>query len=139
MKYWLSLLCFILFITCKSHTYQLEDSSKLTLKESYFVEIPPAIIKGNTYVKAVLKFNKFDREKIKFLGFYFRNNFIVMKEVSDVYAIEGSVLKNKIQDENRIPFSLKSYEVVLSYLDNNKQRYAKFKIKRKVSFDDIPM
>lgn len=109
------------------------------LKEGYFVEIPPAIIKGNTYVKAVLKFNKFDREKIKFLGFYFRNNFILMKEVSDVYAIEGSVLKIKIQDENRIPFSLKSYEVVLSYLDNDKQRYTKFKIKRKVSFDDIPM
>lgn len=128
-------------MSCKSQKYQLEENPILVLKEGYYNEIPPGIREGNIYIKATLKFNEFDKEKIKLIGFYFRDNYIPMKQVSDSYSIEGSVLKKKKDSlaENKIPFEIKPSEVVLSYEVNKKLKHAKYIVKRKISFDDIPM
>jgi hypothetical protein len=125
-------------IGCKSQKYQLESSPILTLKEGYYVVIPPAIVEGVTSVKASLKFDEFDKGEIELIGFYFRNNYISMKAVSDPYAIEGGVLKKENSEETKIPFSIEPYEVVLSYKEKGKLKYAKFNIKKKAIFDNIP-
>ncbi|ARV06869.1 hypothetical protein BTO04_09320 [Polaribacter sp. SA4-10] len=141
MKYLIIFFSITMFFGCKSQEYQLVDKPILILKEGFYVEIPPAIVEGFSSVKATLKFQVFDKEKIELLGFYFRNNYILMKEVLDPYAIEGSVQKKSKEDvdqKNTIPFNLESYEVVLSYKYLGNLKYAKFKVKRKVSFDDVP-
>lgn len=141
MKYTFLLFCIVLFSSCKTQKFQLEDSPELTLKEGYYVEVPPAIFEGNAYVKATLKFHEFDKSQVELIGFYFRNNFIKMKEVSDPFAIEGSVLKVENDDDvnkTKIPFNLQPFEVVLSYKSKGKQKYAKYKVNRKEVFDNIP-
>lgn len=131
---------FLVLISCKSQKLQLENNSILSLKEGYYIDIPPAIKEGNTYLKTTIVFNDFNKEEIELVGFYFRNNYVLMKDVSNPFAIEGSILKGKNKSTSRknIPFDLKPFEVVVSYIERGKLKHIKIKVKRKVSFDDVP-
>jgi hypothetical protein len=62
-----------------------------------------------------------------------------MKEVTNPYGIEGSVPEKDITIDEGFPFELEPFEVVLSYKKEEKIRYAKYSIQRKVSLDDVPM
>ncbi len=139
MRFLLFLLCFAILIACKPQEYQLEVKPKLILKEGFYIEIPPAISEGKSYVKVILKFEEFDKETLKIKGFYFRNNFISMKEVKDPFSIEGSIIRSQSENISKnIPFELEPFEVVLSYENNKKLKYIKYSVKRKISFDDVP-
>lgn len=131
---------FLVLISCKSQKFQLENNSILSLKEGYYIEIPPAIKEGSAYLKTTIVFNDFDKEDIELVGFYFRNNYILMKDISNPYTIEGSILKGKniSTSKKNIPFDLKPFEVVVSYMESKKMKHIKIKVKRKISFDDVP-
>ena len=99
--------------------------------------VPPAIAEGETTISAYLNFKEFDTGKYQIKGFYFRNQFIPYKQMANPFLVEGSVFENEKVIEN-IPFNLKPYEVVLSYTQKQKKKYAKYNLKRKVSLDDVP-
>lgn len=137
MKYSYLFLVFILF-SCKSKKYCLEENSVLTLKDGFYSIVPPAISEGNSSVKATLILNNFDKNKISLKGFYFRNHFISYKEVKNPFGIEGSVILDG--KEEKIPFNLEDFEVVLVYVVKDKDKYVKFSLKRKDNdFNNIPM
>ena len=139
MKYSILFLSLIFLGSCKSQQFTLEKTNDMKLEEGVYVVIPPAIAEGSSSIKVTLNFKEFDKTTIELLGFYFRGNFIAMKEVTNPYGIEGSVPeKNSAIDED-FPFELEPFEVVLSYKKENKVKYAKYKVERKISLDDVPM
>ena len=139
MKYSMLFLSVLFLFSCKSQEFKLEKSSGMKLKEGFYVVIPPAIAEGKGSIKVTLNFNEFNKTKVELIGFYFRANFIAMKEVANPYGIEGSVPEKNTTVDEDFPFELKPFEVVLSYKKEEKIRYAKYSIQRKVSLDDVPM
>lgn len=139
MKYSILFLSLIFLWSCKSQEFILEKTNNIKLEEGFYVIIPPAIAEGLTSIKVTLNFKEFDKTRIELIGFYFRGNFIAMKEVTNPYRIEGSVPEKNIKIDEDFPFNLKSSEVVLSYKKDDKIKYAKYNVKRKVSLDNVPM
>ena len=117
----------------------MEKTNDIKLVEGFYVIIPPAIAEGSTSLKITLNFKEFDKTTIELVGLYFRGNFITMKEVTNPYGIEGFVIEKNVKINEDFPFSLKPSEVILSYKKDNKIKYVKYNVKRKVSLDDVPM
>ena len=139
MKYLMIFLSLLFLWSCKSQEFKLEKTNDIKLEEGFYVIIPPAIAEGSSSIKITLNFNEFDKTTIELVGLYFRGNFIAMKEVTNPYGIEGSVPEiNLIKDED-FPFDLEPSEVVLTYKKDDKIKYAKYNVKRKISLDDVPM
>jgi len=139
MKYSLLFLSLFFLWSCKSQEFALEKINDLKLDEGFYVIVPPAIAEGSSSIKVTLNFKKFDKTTMELIGFYFRGNFISMKEVTNPYGIEGSVPEKNIKIDKDFPFPLKPFEVVLSYKKDEKIKYAKYNVKRKVSLNDAPM
>lgn len=141
MKYPFYFLLFIFLMGCKTQKYQLVESNALSLKEGYYIEIPPGTFEGKTAINAVLTFEKFDKTAIKFLGIYFRNEFVATSGIKDSFKIEAGVYKENFKKlkEDNIPFKLKKYEVVLSYFYKGKQKYTKYTLQKKSPLGNIPM
>lgn len=130
----------LLFLwSCKSQEFKLEKVNDIKLEEGFYVIIPPAIAEGTSSIKITLNFNEFDKTSTELVGLYFRGNFIAMKEVTNPYAIEGSVPENNLVEDKNFPFDLKPSEVVLSYKKGDTIKYAKYTVKRKVTLGDVPM
>ena len=125
--------------SCKSQEFKLEKTNDIKLKEGFYKVIPPAIAEGSSSIKVTLNFSEFDKTTIELVGFYFQGHFISMKEVTNPYGIEGSVPEKTPTIDEDFPFELEPFEVVLSYKKDNKVKYAKYKVKKKVSLDDVPM
>lgn len=127
-------------MSCKTQKYQLEENSVLSLQEGFYNVIPSPIKHGKSSVKATINLNNFDKENITLIGFYFRNEFIKFKEVRNPYGIEGSVKLDDTKKDAQIPFDIKNNEVVLSYKQNNKNKFVKFVLNKKKDFlDNVPM
>lgn len=125
--------------SCKSQEFKLEKTNDIKLKEGFYKVIPPAIAEGSSSIKVTLNFSEFDKTTIELVGFYFQGHFISMKEVTNPYGIEGSVPEKTPTIDEDFPFELEPFEVVLSYKKDNKVKYAKYKVKKKVSLGDVPM
>jgi len=139
MKYSILFMSLLFLFSCKSQDFKLEKTNDIKLDEGFYVIIPPAIAEGSSSIKVTLNFKEFDKATIELVGFYFRGNFIVMKEVANPYGIQGSVPEKNSTIDESFPFELEPFEVVLSYKVDNKMKYAKYKVKRKISLDDVPM
>ena len=139
MKYSMLFLSISFSFSCKIQEFKLEKASEMKLKEGFYVVIPPAIEEGKGSIKVTLNFNEFNKITDELIGFYFRGNFIAMKEVTNPYGIEGSVPEKNTTIDEGFPFELKPFEVVVSYKKKEKIRYAKYSIQRKVSLDEVPM
>lgn len=139
MKYSILFLSLVFLWSCKSQEFKLEKNSDIELQDGFYKVIPPAIAEGSSSVKVSLNFKAFDKSTIELVGFYFRGHFIPMKGVTNPYGIEGSVPEKTVTIAEDFPFKLEPFEVVLSYEKDNKMKYAKYKVKRKISLDDVPM
>tara|TARA_R110002050_G_scaffold149883_2_gene276538 strand:- start:46 stop:477 length:432 start_codon:yes stop_codon:yes gene_type:complete len=139
MKNSILFLSLIFLWSCKSQEFKLEKTNDIKLKEGFYKVIPPAIAEGSSSIKVTLNFSEFDKTTIELVGFYFQGHFISMKEVTNPYGIEGSVPEKTPTIDEDFPFELEPFEVVLSYKKDNKVKYAKYKVKKKVSLGDVPM
>lgn len=137
MKKIIFLLIGFIIIGCKSQQFKLETESDLSLKEGNFTVIPAPIKEGKSKVKAHMILNDFD-PNIKLIGFYFRDKFVEYKDNNNPYVLEGSVEISDSKTES--PFELEQNEVVVSYNQNKKKKFVKFKLKKKMnSLNNIPM
>lgn len=133
--------CFLiaLLMGCKSQDFALVKENELQLKKGFFKEIPPAIADEDTYIQVNLKFNVFDTNAFELVAIYFRNQIIPSKVSKNNFSISGSINKELTLVENvEFPFELQSNEIVLSYKNKNKIKFAKYTIDRKILMDDIP-
>lgn len=137
MKNTLILFFGLTILGCKSHKYSLEENSSLTLKEGFYTIIPSGVFEGKTSASVTIILDDFDKEAIVLKGFYFRNRFIEIKENSN--TINGSIfLEDKI--DTKTPFELENSDVVISYLQNEKQKFVKFKLRKKENgINNVPM
>ena len=139
MKYSILLFSLVFLWSCKSQEFTLEKTYDIKLEEGFYKEIPPAIAEGTSSVKVTLNFKEFDKTTTELIGLYFRGSFIPMKEVANPYGIEAIVLENNSEIDEDFPFELEPFEVVLSYKKENKVKYAKYKVEREVTLDNVPM
>jgi len=130
MKYLTILFFCFVVLACKSQKYSLEENSELTLKNGFYLITPSGIAEGNTTVSASFTLEDYNKDKILIYGFYFRNDFIELKENQKNNTFKGSVILQKNKDAT-IPFQLKNSEIVIAYSKNNKEKFVKFKLKRK--------
>lgn len=137
MKNTLILFFGLTILGCKSHKYNLEENSSLTLKEGFYTIIPSGVFEGKTSASVTIILDDFDKEAIVLKGFYFRNRFIEIKENSN--TINGSIfLEDKI--DTKTPFEIENSDVVISYLQNEKQKFVKFKLRKKENgINNVPM
>jgi len=138
MRILIVLIFTMLFLGCKSQKYQLENNPKISLKEGTFKETPPAIIDEKGSVSVTLKLNKFNKEEIELIGFYFRNHYFSVDNMIEPYTVRGGFTVGDKNSEEKIPFEIISSEVVIAYKTNKKLKHAKFPLKRIESFDNIP-
>lgn len=139
MRILFSFFLLVLMFGCKSQDYTLVKEYDLQLKEGIYKEIPPAIADEDAYIQVNLNFNKFDTNTYELMAIYFKNQIVPSKKNTEKFSISGSINKELTLKANEdFPFELQPNEVVLSYKKNNKIKYAKYTIDRKISMDDIP-
>ena len=115
----------------------MQEAPRFQLKEAFFEETPSAIREGNSFAKiTITSVNTDNIKSIEIKGVYFKNQFakLVSKD-STTFIASIILLKEEVSSENKIPFDLKSDEIVVSYLEKRKEKFALFKIKRKDSLD----
>lgn len=123
---------------CKSQQFKLENNSDLSLQNGTYVIIPAAIEESASSVEISILLNEFNKD-ISLNGFYFRDTFIDKKPNKNQFQLEGIVSLNS-NSTNKIPFLIEDDEVVVSYNQNKKKKFVKFKLKKKInSLNNIPM
>ena len=133
-----TLILFIIVVSgCKSGKFFLQEAPRFQLKEAFFEETPSAIREGNSFAKITfILANTYNIESIEIKGVYFKNQFAKLVSKDSTTFIASIILpKEEVSIENKIPFDLKSDEIVVSYLEKRKEKFALFKIKRKDSLD----
>jgi len=136
--YFLLLLSFTVFQSCKSQKFQLEEKSDLVLKEGFFKEIPAGVAFDESTIEVSLTFNDFNKNSIKLNGLYFRDANLTSK-YTRVFTIVANYKKGAKTEKNN-PFTLEKNEVVVEYKQDDKIKYVKYTLKEKqMSLDNIPM
>ena len=133
-----TLILFIIVVSgCKSGKFFLQEAPRFQLKEAFFEETPSAIKEGNSFAKITFILANTDNiESIEIKGVYFKNQFAKLVSKDSTTFIASIILsKEEVSNENKIPFDLKSDEIMVSYLEKRKEKFALFKIKRKDSLD----
>ena len=133
-----TLILFIIVVSgCKSGKFFLQEAPRFQLKEAFFEETPSAIREGNSFAKiTITSVNTDNIKSIEIKGVYFKNQFAKLVSKDSTTFIASIILpKEEVSNENKIPFDLKSDEIVVSYLEKRKEKFALFKIKRKDSLD----
>lgn len=130
MKY-ISILCILLFASCASKKFTLEESSNLHLKDAFYEIIPPAIKEGNTFVKITLLLSKENNHKeVQLNGVYFKNQYAKLVAKNDSISMASIILpKQSDIKKDVIPFDIESGKIVVAYDENEKQKFALFPIK----------
>lgn len=133
-----ALILFIIVVSgCKSGKFYLQEAPRFQLKEALFEETPSAIKEGNSFAEITFILANTDNiESIEIKGVYFKNQFAKLVSKDSTTFIASIIFpKEEVSNENKIPFDLKSDEIVVSYLEKRKEKFALFKIKRKASLD----
>ena len=133
-----TLILFIIVVSgCKSGKFFLQEAPRFQLKEAFFEETPSAIKEGNSFAKITFILANTDNiESIEIKGVYFKNQLAKLVSKDSTTFIASIILpKEEVSNENKIPFDLKSDEIMVSYLEKRKEKFALFKIKRKDSLD----
>ncbi|MDP5094138.1 MAG: hypothetical protein NWQ17_12575 [Polaribacter sp.] len=131
------ILLIIVVSGCKSGKFFLQKTPRFQLKEAFFEETPSAIKEGNSFAEiTIISANTDDIENTEIKGVYFKNQFAKLVSKDSITFIASIILpKEEALKESKIPFELKSDEIVVSYLEKSKEKFALFKIKRKESLD----
>ena len=143
----LGLFSLLMMISCCSNKFHLEKKSSLTFNESYYSKWTSGVQGQGSGFTIYLVINKsvdISNKNIKILGIYFREKYSTLKyQGSNRY--QGFVKNNenlkvvspdsKItvinNEDEKIPFSLKKNEAVVSYKINEKQKYVKINLIQK--------
>jgi hypothetical protein len=136
MKY-NTLLAIVFFIGCNSSKFYLQEKPMIQVNEAFYEVIPSAIKEGNSFAKITLIFNNSDvLNKIEIKGVYFKNQFAkLISKDKNTFVASIILPKEATLDENKIPFTLNPGEIVVSYKEKNKEKFALFKVKLKDSID----
>lgn len=150
----LGLFFFLMMMTGCSNKFHLEKKSSLSFNESYYTKWTSGVQGQGSGFAIYLTINKSvnaDKKNIKILGIYFREKYSTLKfQGSNRY--QGFVKNNEnlktISPDNKItvvndkdekiPFSLKDNEAVVSYKINKKQKYVKINLIKKQT-TNLPM
>ncbi len=147
----LSFISLFIFFGC-ANTYKLEKKSSLSFKESYYTLFSSAVKDGDSGYNIYLVLNdsiNLEEDEINLKGVYFKDGYSdLKKQENNLYqafiTVKGSGITSEKdystakKEKNKVPFSLKENEAVISYKEKGKQRYFKIVLKNKKTID-IPM
>lgn len=122
---------------CHSGKYFLQKNSLIQLEDAFYEVTPPAIKEGNSFAKITLIIsNTEDLKEIEFIGVYFKNQFATLVFKAN-NTFEASIIlpKKDALNEEKIPFTIQSNEIIISYKEKKKEKFALFKIKMKNTLD----
>jgi len=149
----LGMLFFLMLMSC-SNKFYLEKKPILSFNESYYSKWTSGIQGGGSGFNVYVIIDKnidVSKKDIEILGVYFKEKyctlkyqksnpyqcFIKNKENLETNSPDNKVVKNNDIDE-KIPFSLKGNQAVVSYKVKRKQKYTKITLIKKETMD-LPM
>tara|TARA_B110000879_G_scaffold70942_1_gene99057 strand:- start:219 stop:683 length:465 start_codon:yes stop_codon:yes gene_type:complete len=142
----------LLFSLGCSNQFKLEKKAPLTFKESYYQEWVSGVKGGGSGVDVFLLLEESNINKnVQMKGLYFKQKYCKL-ELQGNNKYQGFIKTNENQTSNisdnfvavkeseveKILFFLKGDNAVISYIENNKQKYFKITLDKKQS-QHLPM
>ena len=127
-----------ILLGCASKKYSLEKNPRIQIADAYYKEVPPAINDEKSTIQVYVELAENDRNDIRINGIFFKNQYLKQKENAKPLVLSTFISNTKSALDPDFPFDLKNTEFVIDYSYNNKKKFAKFSIARRLTSDDIP-